>query len=162
MCERPPLNLTPDEETTWKNIQDFRFPTAQRRQVTKLFWTMAVEAFGKYLFICSFVLAGMTAELAYKEKLREQGVKTKRGELWGNVIKHYPMEEKTKKLAREIKDKYRNPWVHADIDEIESFLKNQGGPVTSSAELNIALASGSVLEALSATQQLLTLLFCGI
>ena len=163
MYKRPLLNLMPEEEATWKNIQDFRLPyTTQRRQVTKLFWAIAVEAFGKGLFICSFVLAGITAELAYKTKLREQGVEIERRQPWGEVINHYAMEEETKKLATEIKEKYRNPWVHANIDEIESFLKNQGGPVTSSAELNVALASGLALKALCATQQLLTLLFCGI
>jgi hypothetical protein len=125
------LNLTPEEKKRWENIQNFRFsPPLRGGRVISLFWRSAVEAFGCGAFICSSVLAGVTAELAHKMKLREQGVnierKGGRSKMWGKLIEYDEKDEDIKKIAKEIKDKYRNIWVHPDLDEIEQYLTREG------------------------------------
>jgi len=164
LITRETLNLTPDEKKRWENIQNFRFsPPPRGGRVISLFWRSAVEAFGCGAFICSSVLAGVTAELAHKMKLRKQGVsiQRKRGrpKMWGELIEYDEKDEDIKKIAREIKDKYRNIWVHPDLDEIEQYLTRMGGTASSDAEMTVGFASAMALVPLDLTRQLLAKLY---
>jgi len=46
--------------------------------------------------------------------------------MWGKLIEYDEKDEDIKKIAKEIKDKYRNIWVHPDLDEIEQYLTREG------------------------------------
>jgi hypothetical protein len=145
MSSKPLLNLNDDEKKRWKEVQEFRFPHAsRRRQVTDFFWRQSVEAFRQGAFLCSSILAGITAELAHETRLRELGVVDEK-------------DECAKEIAKEIKDS-RNMWVHPDLDEIESYVKRKGGSLWSDATMNIAFASAN-LEPLEMTRALLARLF---
>lgn len=159
MTQYPKVKLTPEEEKRWKEIQNFRFPHhTQRRQLTEFFWKKAVEAFGEPAFLCSFILAGITAELAHRTKLLEQGVNMTRFTSWSNLIQK-ERDKETKKLAQEIKDNYRNVWVHVDPERIEKYLKENTSFGSSDLVMNVANASAMALDPLEKTMQLLARLF---
>jgi len=145
MSSNPLLNLNDDEKKRWKEVQEFRFPHASPgRQVTDFFWRQSVEAFRQGAFLCSSILAGITAELARKTRARELGVVDEK-------------DECAEEIAKAIKDS-RNMWVHPDLDEIESYVKRKGGSLWSDATMNIASASAN-LEPLEMTRGLLARLF---
>ena len=163
MSSNPLLNLNDDEKKRWKEVQDFRFPhSSRRRQVTDFFWRQSVEAFRQGAFLCSSILAGITAELAHKTRLHELGVETRdergRSKTWHTLIECDEKDECAKEIAKEIKDSYRNMWIHPDLDEIESYVKRKGGSLWSDATMNVALASAN-LEPLEMTRALLARLF---
>jgi len=163
MTSRPLLNLGDDERRRWKEIQEFAFShAAPGRQVTNFFWRQSVEAFDRGAFLCSSILAGITAELAHKTRLKEQGVEIKekdgRPKTWGSLIQCDKKNEHIKKIAMEIKDRYRNVWVHPDHEEIKAYLKRRGASVWSDAAMNFAFASAD-LKPLELTIDLLTGLF---
>ncbi len=105
----------------------------------------------------------MTAELAQKTKLRDQGIEMKKPDghrkSWNDLIKYDEKEDEIKKIAARIKDDYRNKWIHPNLDELKVYLKERTGIVTSDHELNIGLASGKALEILELTGQFLKKLF---
>ena len=115
------LRVNSDEEKCRKSIQRFRFshPSCEG-QVTGLFWRKAVEAFAKGDFICSVILACVTAELAHKTKLREQGAETRRpdgkSKTWSKLIHRYEKDKEIRRIANEIRDEYRNIWVHPNYE----------------------------------------------
>lgn len=121
-----------------------------------------MEAFGQGAFLCSSILAGITAELAHKTRLQEQGVEMRgsngRQKAWGRLIEFDEKDEYVRKVAKEIKDKHRNIWVHPDLEEIESYAKRKGGSSRSDAVMNVAFASAD-LEPLEMTKALLGRLF---
>jgi hypothetical protein len=164
MTSRGLLNLSGEEQKRWKEIQEFVFHHApRRRQVTELFWKKSVEAFGRGDFLSSSILAGITAELAHKTRLLEQGVemrgKNGRRKSWHELIKHDEKDEDIRKIAKEIKDKHRNVWVHPDLDKIEEHLKRgKGFLFRSDAGMNVASASAD-FEPLEMTKRLLARLF---
>ena len=106
-------------------------------------------------------MAGITAELAHRTKLLEQGVGT-RGNAqfrsWDGLIKK-EKDEQTRELAQEIKDKYRNVWVHVDPEQIETYLRENAGFRSSDLALNVAFASAMALDPLERTKKLLARLF---
>jgi len=163
MTSRPLLNLSNDERKRWKKIQEFAFSHATPgRQVTNFFWRQSVEAFDQGAFLCSSILASITAELAHKTSLKEQGVEMKekdgRPKMWGRLIQCDEKDEDIKKIAIEIKDRYRNVWAHPDYEEIKVYLKRRGASVWSDAAMNIAFASAD-LKPLELTRDLLARLF---
>ena len=163
MSSKPVLSLDDDEKKRWKEVQEFGFPHAsRRRQVTDFFWKKSVEAFGQGAFLCSSILAGITAELAHRTRLREQGVEMRktngRPKSWGELIKCDEKDQNVREIAKDIKDKYRNMWVHPDIDKIESFAKRKGSSLWTDATMNVAFASAD-LEPLEKTKALLVRLF---
>jgi len=79
--------------------------------------------------------------------------------MWGELIEYDEKDEDIKKIAREIKDKYRNIWVHPDLDEIEQYLTREGGTLSSDAEMNVGFASAMALVPLDLTRQLLAKLY---
>ncbi len=162
MSSDPLLNLNDDEKKRWGKIKEFSFPHASRgRQVTDFFWKRSVEAFCEGAFLCSSILAGITAELAHKTRLRERGVEMRRdgrAKPWGRLIEFDEKDECVREIAKEIKDKHRNVWVHADLEEIEAYAKRKGSYLSSDATINFALASAD-LEPLEMTRALLARLF---
>lgn len=74
------------------------------------------------------------------------------------LIEHAEKDEEIKKVATEIKNKFRNLWVHPDLEEIEEYSRNKGVALWTDPTLNIAIASAS-LEPLVLTKILLTKLF---
>jgi hypothetical protein len=79
--------------------------------------------------------------------------------MWGELIQYDEKDEDIKKIAREIKDKYRNIWVHPDLDEIEQYLTREGGTLSSDAEMTVGFASAMALVPLDLTRQLLAKLY---
>ena len=109
MSSYPVLNLDDDEEKRWKAIQEFGFPHASRgRQVTDFFWKKSVEAFNQGAFLSSTILAGITAELAHKTRLREQGIEMRdtkgRPKAWSMLIECDEKNENVREIAKSIKD----------------------------------------------------------
>ena len=125
--------------------------------MVNFFWDKTKEAYSETSFLCSIILAGITAELAHKTRLREEYVKTK-GRIWAELIK-CEKDGETRRIAKQIKDDYRNVWVHPDLEEIESYLGSSGGPMTTDVALNIAFASAKALDLLEITKNFLSRLF---
>ena len=164
MTTRKTLNLTPEEKKCWENIRNFRFsPPRRGGGMIRIFWRSAVEAFDCAAFICSCVLAGITAELAHKMKLQEQRVEMTRNDgspkSWSQLIEGDEKDKDIKKIAREIKDKHRNIWVHPNLDEIVQYVRRMGGIVSSDAEMTVGFASAKALVPLDLTRQLLAKLY---
>jgi hypothetical protein len=157
----PTPQLDPDEEKIWTEIQSFRFTHPSRRgQVANFFWKLTIESFKQRAFVSSCILAGIAAELAHKAKLCEEDVNMRkrdgRYKTWAELIRCDEKDSELQKMATSIKDTYRNMWVHANLEEIETFLKQRAGFKSSDAEMNVALASGMVLAQLSETKSFLS------
>jgi len=160
---RPNLNLTPKEEELWNKIQRLQVvKTSREKQFIDFFWKKAVTAYEDGEFVASIVLAGITAELSHRTRLREKKMKMylKRGKPkpWGYLIDHDERDKKIQKITREIKDKHRNVWVHPDVKKIEKYLKSEGLVITTDVGLNIGFASANALKVLGLTAQLLKML----
>ena len=159
----PTLNLTVEERKLLKDIQSVRVtdPSHEGQLINSL-WKRAVNALECDL-ICSHILAGITAELAHKKRLREQGAEMKypngSWKSWSDLIKKYEKNEKIRDKANKIRVDYRNVWVHPNLEELKTYLKSKGGPITSDTETNIGFASAKEpLEVLKLTAQFLEML----
>jgi len=160
---RPNLNLKPNEQRLWEGVQALRVTdTSREGQFIGFFWNKAVTAYRNFDFVASIVLAGITAELSHRTKLRKQKVKMylERGKpkLWGYLIDHDEKDKKIQKITRKIKDPHRNTWIHPDVEKIQKYLKIEGLPITTDIGLNIGFASANALKVLGLTAQLLKML----
>lgn len=160
---RPNLKLNPNEQRLWEGVQALRVTDPSREGLfIRSFWNKAVTAYCDLDFVSSIVLVGITAELAHRTKLRKQNVemywKNGRPKLWGDLIERDEKDKEIQKIAREIKDKHRNVWVHPDVEKIERYLRSEGIVITTDVGLNIGLASAIALKVLGLTAQLLKML----
>jgi len=160
---RPKLNLTPEEQRLWEDVQILRITdTSRDGRFIGFFWNKAVTAYRNLDFVSSIVLAGITAELAHRTKLCKQNVemcwKNRRPKLWGDLIKYNEKDKQIQKIAKEIKDPHRNTWIHPDVEKIEKYLRSEGLVITTDVGLNIGFASANALKVLGLTAQLLKML----
>jgi len=161
MCKMEPvLKLDPEEANVWAEIQDFRFTHPSRRgRIANFFWKESVRLFKHGAFVPSCIVAGIAAELAHKAKLCELGVSMRKPDgsykSWRELTCCDERDEGIREMATGLRKSHRNMWVHADLEEIETFLERKIGFKSSDAEMNFALASGTGLELLKETKHFL-------
>jgi len=131
-------------------LKNFNFyPAKQNEQIVKSLLEEIKYCHLNDKFIATVVLAGITTEFAHRTKLEERGKEIK-NKTWKDLIdEDNSVDQSTKDLLHDIRKKYRNPWIHFDLKELETHANHRF------SDMGMYIASISAKDALESLKLLM-------